>query len=181
MKTANEMYQFCLDNGYGQGFTAHNSVKHFGIIEKNQKTKSKRKTVAYSALKKVISGFELSVDTIGDDVLYIEKIKQGDLCRFEDDNTGKISLYDVKREPLEITYKQRLRRINESTSEKYELPLDEEVASILPYFIKSELVLSEDEGEANTSRAHFFDLLKTASLPVGAWSGMSVDSVYRMW
>lgn len=35
MKTANEMYQFCLDNGYGQGFNAHNSVKHFGIIEKN--------------------------------------------------------------------------------------------------------------------------------------------------
>ncbi len=35
MKTANEMYQFCIANGYGQGFTTHNSIKHFGIIEKN--------------------------------------------------------------------------------------------------------------------------------------------------
>ena len=35
MRTAQEMYQYCLDNGYGQGFNAHNSLKHFGIIEKN--------------------------------------------------------------------------------------------------------------------------------------------------
>lgn len=35
MRTANEMYQFCLDNGYGQGFNTRNSIKHFGIIEKN--------------------------------------------------------------------------------------------------------------------------------------------------
>lgn len=35
MRNANEMYQFCLDNGYGQGFNTRNSIKHFGIIEKN--------------------------------------------------------------------------------------------------------------------------------------------------
>ena len=35
MRNAQEMYQYCLDNGYGQGFNAHNSLKHFGIIEKN--------------------------------------------------------------------------------------------------------------------------------------------------
>lgn len=35
MRNANEMYQFCLDNGYGQGFNSRNSIKHFGIIEKN--------------------------------------------------------------------------------------------------------------------------------------------------
>jgi hypothetical protein len=35
MRNANEMYQFCLDNGYGQGFNTRNSIKHFEIIEKN--------------------------------------------------------------------------------------------------------------------------------------------------
>ena len=35
MRSAQEMYQYCLDNKYGQGFNTHNSIKHFGIIEKN--------------------------------------------------------------------------------------------------------------------------------------------------
>ena len=35
MRNANEMYQFCLDNGYGQGFNTKNSLNHFKIIEKN--------------------------------------------------------------------------------------------------------------------------------------------------
>lgn len=35
MKTAKEMYQYCLDNGYGKGFTKGWGVKHFKLIEKS--------------------------------------------------------------------------------------------------------------------------------------------------
>ena len=34
MKTAEEMYDYCVANGYGAGFNRKNSIKHFQIIEK---------------------------------------------------------------------------------------------------------------------------------------------------
>jgi hypothetical protein len=33
MKTAQEMYQYCLDNGYGEGMTKKWGIKHFTLIE----------------------------------------------------------------------------------------------------------------------------------------------------
>lgn len=33
MKTAEEMYDFCVKNGYGKGFNRKNSLKHFEIIQ----------------------------------------------------------------------------------------------------------------------------------------------------
>ena len=35
MKTAKEMYQYCLDNGFGEGMTKGSALKHFGLIEDN--------------------------------------------------------------------------------------------------------------------------------------------------
>ena len=35
MKTANEMYQYCTDNGYGSGFTKKWALKHFTVVESN--------------------------------------------------------------------------------------------------------------------------------------------------
>lgn len=35
MRTAKEMYEYCEKNKYGRGFNKSNSLKHFGIIEKN--------------------------------------------------------------------------------------------------------------------------------------------------
>lgn len=35
MRTAQEMYQYCLDNKFGQGYNQKNALKHFSIIEKN--------------------------------------------------------------------------------------------------------------------------------------------------
>lgn len=35
MRTAEEMYNYCLDNEFGQGFNKKWGEKHFGIIEKN--------------------------------------------------------------------------------------------------------------------------------------------------
>lgn len=35
MKTAQEMYQFARQNGFGQGFAENLALKHFGIIEKS--------------------------------------------------------------------------------------------------------------------------------------------------
>lgn len=33
MKTAEEMYNYCVSNGYGKGFNKKNSIKHFSIIQ----------------------------------------------------------------------------------------------------------------------------------------------------
>ncbi len=34
MRTANEMYAFCLEKGFGQGYNKSQSLKHFSVIEK---------------------------------------------------------------------------------------------------------------------------------------------------
>ena len=33
MNTAEEMYQYCLDNDYGEGLTRKWGIKHFALIE----------------------------------------------------------------------------------------------------------------------------------------------------
>ena len=33
MRTAEEMYEYCVENGYGSGFNRNNSIKHFKVIE----------------------------------------------------------------------------------------------------------------------------------------------------
>lgn len=33
MKTAIEMYNYCVENGYGKGFNRNNSIKHFTVIQ----------------------------------------------------------------------------------------------------------------------------------------------------
>lgn len=35
MRTAQEMYDYCLEHGFGQGFNKSWGQKHFGVIEKN--------------------------------------------------------------------------------------------------------------------------------------------------
>lgn len=35
MRTAEEMYNYCTDNNYGQGTTKKWGIKHFGVIEQN--------------------------------------------------------------------------------------------------------------------------------------------------
>lgn len=37
MRTAEEMYYYCIDNGYGHGFSKHNSLKHFAVLEESLK------------------------------------------------------------------------------------------------------------------------------------------------
>lgn len=37
MRTAEEMYDYCIENGYGHGFNKHNSLKHFAVLKANLK------------------------------------------------------------------------------------------------------------------------------------------------
>ncbi len=151
------------------------------IIEKYKMSKSKRKIIAYEALNQGPSGYELRLDKIGDDVLYIESIYQGAMCQFELKGEDVVILPHVKKETLEIIYKERLKRINESTSDLHEIRLDDGVLSIIPYFVKSELILSEDEAESNLARTHFFNLLEELSKPSAHYGEMCVDTVYQIW
>ena len=35
MKTAEEMYEYCLDHGLGKGFSRGQALKHFALLENN--------------------------------------------------------------------------------------------------------------------------------------------------
>ena len=54
MKTAEGMYQFCVDNGFGQGMTKSWGVKHFQLIADNLKNEEKV-LIAFIGLHNYIS------------------------------------------------------------------------------------------------------------------------------
>ncbi|MBQ3041474.1 MAG: hypothetical protein IJD42_07755 [Clostridia bacterium] len=153
----------------------------FSIVEKQGFVKEKRKALNKDELEKTSYGYRLSLDKISKDILEIKKIYQKEPCRFEFDGDNTIILKSVKNEPIEIVYTERLKRINEATSDLYELEIDFAIAEIIPYFVKSELILSDDPDEAEVSKNHFFELLKMMSSPKLVHNEMVVDSVYRMW
>lgn len=163
---------------YGLVFSINRA---FSIIEKQGLAKRKSVTVPFEALEKFSHGYRLSLDKISDDVFKIERISQREICRFEYDEKNVLILTSVKKEPLEIVYRQKIKRINEATSDLYEIELAPSLLEIIPYFIKSELVLSEDPDEARLNREHFFELLKTFSVPDHVHYETYVDTVYRMW
>lgn len=53
-------------------------------------------------------------------------------------------------------------KINHATPGDSELQVDERIAQIIPYFIKSDLLMAESPSEARESRELFYSLLKGA-------------------
>ena len=57
-------------------------------------------------------------------------------------------------------------RITHTTSDSTELEINERIAQIIPYFIKSDLLLSESPSEANEARKIFDKLLARVQVEV---------------
>ncbi len=77
---------------------------------------------------------------------------------------------------IEAGGKVSYKRITHSTPDSYELDMQEGVAQIIPYFIKSDLLLSENPSEAKEARAIFDSLLARVQLEEESASGSTVYS-----
>ena len=152
----------------------------FSIIENRGLTKTKRVKLSFDVLEKTKDGYELDVSKIAPDVLYIENVYQGENCRFRQEGDTLI-FGNLKKEGLEIIYKEKLKRIKQSTSDLYEVPLDDCVLDLIPYFVKGELLLPEDPNEAEISRKHFLEMLTELGQTEKKHNSDFVDTVYRIW
>ncbi len=150
----------------------------FSVVEGSGATKTKHIQIPEEALEKTLRGYRLNLDNEAGDVLYVERVYQGGFCEFEREVENKILL--KKKSSLEAFYKSKLARINESTSDLFELELEDGVAEILPYFIKSELIMSESPEEARKAKEYFFELLKPFSQSKIENNCIGVETVFSM-
>ena len=76
-----------------------------------------------------------------------------------------------------VKYRKSLDRISSVTSESYELPLPEALASLIPYFVKGDL-LSAEEPEASRVAMAYFDIMCASYPKDGEGVANGVFSVY---
>ncbi len=77
-----------------------------------------------------------------------------------------------------IKYRMRLDRISHLTSEDHELPLPEALASLIPYYVKSDILAADEPYEAERALAAFDSMCQGYPKDTGASSGQ-VYSIYE--
>ena len=78
-----------------------------------------------------------------------------------------------------IVYTPKIKRISNITSATHNIDVPDEVACLIPYYVKSEIIRADDDGEADASRALFEQgIAQLISQKEGYQS--SVDTVFRM-
>lgn len=94
------------------------------------------------------------------------------------ESASTILFTDISNE-YTLVYTPKIKRISNITPASYALELPDEIACLIPYFLKSELIRSDDADEANTARALFEQgIAQLVSQKEGYQS--SVDTVYEM-
>ena len=61
----------------------------------------------------------------------------------------------VAGEQYDVFYSPKIHRVTAETPEDTEIPIPDEIASLVPYYVKSELYREEDISEADNARAWF--------------------------
>ena len=125
----------------------------------------------------------VDMNAYGSEMLFAEgvyKIKDGNTVYlpFEDMGNGKLALTDAEENgPYVIKYRTKLERISALTPDDKELSIPDSLASAIPYFIKGDLLCSE-EPDASAQAMARFDSLCT-DYPRQFSEHSSVISVYR--
>ncbi len=128
------------------------------IIEKSGATKTKRAKINPVG-KRVDGGIRVLLDECPGDIIKIIRVYQnGNQIRFEYEGEDAVILYGASN-MCELVYKSKAERITDYTSEASALDLPWGVSEIIPYFVKSELLLQENSAEAEKARKQFFTLL----------------------
>ncbi|MBE6663994.1 MAG: hypothetical protein E7602_05770 [Ruminococcaceae bacterium] len=132
----------------------------FSFIEKHGGTRKKIKVVSSSDFQRVAEKYYLP---LFGDVLRVYRVSCGGTpCKFEADENA-VFINSNRKGSFKIHYKARLPRICESTSDTAEIDLDSEIADIIPYYVKSELLSSESPDEAKEAFNKFLEMLSLFS------------------
>lgn len=130
------------------------------IIERRGGSRASLLRAESGNFERINNGYRIELDKLSEDILSVNKITlNGYECEFERESEKSVLLHSVREGKYELLYKPRLPRITEATSDLYELEIDEALLELIPYFVKSELILSEYPDEAKAARDHFFELL----------------------
>ena len=89
-----------------------------------------------------------------------------------------ILLVESQNGEVEILYNSKIPRISEKTSDSYEIELDSAILELIPYFVRSELILGEDEKGAKDAKNEFLSALNSVLIkPTGGGAVMTVYSI----
>ncbi len=125
-----------------------------------------------------------NLGSIIDDFFDIERVV------YENDHGEYIGDYEYQREgniivlsPIEegeyytVLYKQRLERITDTTDDNSELPIPNNIASHIPYFIKGDLYRDDEPNEASEAR-NWYEAAMDAILEAKGNKVNQVKSIY---
>ena len=151
----------------------------FSVIEKRGASKTK------SATARVLNhrgrGLYIKLSEIASDVFNVVRAfsPSGKEVPFERYTDDEIYLDSLETGEYTFIYKSKIKRINEATSDFEEVDLSEGIAEIIPYFVKSEAIFTEDRGASDAARVLFDGIL--AELSTAPTDSMpEVKSVYLM-
>ena len=140
-------------------------------IENAGATKTKHTTVAFGG-----SGM-LDLSEMVDDLLHVLCIYQNGKAVSYSERDTRILLGGAIAGEIEIVYKSRVEKVRFTTEEATEIDLDFGVASLIPYFVASELCEAENGERAASLRKKFLDgLIKYNKENIAAPS--EVEAVY---
>ena len=151
----------------------------FTIIEKRGGSKTKSSAISVTGIKN--GRLKIKLSDIAGDVYRVCKVynKNGKAIPFESETDDEIYLETKDGGEYTFIYKSKIKRINEATSDFCEIDLSEGISEIIPYFVKSEVLFSEDRGASDTARILFDGILKElSSLPMA--EAPEIKSVYYM-
>ncbi len=76
---------------------------------------------------------------------------------FHTEGTTLVVPFSYEGRPLRVRYSPKWVRVDNMTPDDYELPLSDEVAALLPYWVKSELYEEENPSAARLARSYFLE------------------------
>ena len=149
----------------------------FTLIEKRGATKTKSATVKVQNRRG--RGLWINLSEIASDVYRVEKVfsKRGSGVGFERYTDDEIYLDTQEAGEYTFIYKSKIKSISEATSDFEDVDLSEGVAEIIPYFVKSEALFTEDRGASDASRVLFDGILAELSC-CSSQGEIAVESVY---
>ncbi len=141
-------------------------------------------TIKKEQCKRIGNMLKLDISSLMPQIAQIEYIAIEKGCTYIPrhdyirESASTILFTDISNE-YTLVYTPKIRRISNITPASYALELPDEIACLIPYFLKSELIRSDDADEANTARALFEQgIAQLVSQKEGYQS--SVDTVYEM-
>ena len=93
--------------------------------------------------------------------------------------TGSELMLKDNADSYSVSYYSRIPRISAATPESYDVPLDECLCELIPYFIKGDILRVDDPSEADNAMSFFMEAISRLDLSYGG-AYAKVDTVYEM-